>query len=238
MNKPDKAFILAAGKGTRLKPYTDKLPKPMVTVAGKPIIDHIIDKLVAESVKTIVINLHHFGNKLEGYLKSRTDVKIIFTHEPMLLDTGGGIRNGLRHFDDTAFYAINGDAFWTDGPGLSALERLWHAWDEEKMDLLLLLEPLDKMTLTKGIGDYHLKEDGKIQRALDQKGNAMFTSIRIVKPQIFRNTPEGPFSFLEIMDKCEKQNKLYGLLHDADWHHISTPEELERVNAAFREKHA
>ncbi|HBR69094.1 MAG TPA: nucleotidyltransferase family protein, partial [Rhodospirillaceae bacterium] len=185
---PRKAFILAAGKGTRMRPLTDTCPKPMVPVAGRSLIDRTLDSLVREGVTDITVNLHHLGDVLKNHLNTRQDVHICFSEESKLLDTGGGIKKALASFGDDPFFVISGDSLWTDGPGESALQRLAAAWDSEKMDILLLLQPVDKMLLTKGVGDYDLKPEGRAVRSLSQTGAYMFTSIRINSPRIFENT--------------------------------------------------
>ena len=236
MFKPDKAFVLAAGKGTRMQPYTKDKPKPMVEVGGKPLIDRTFDLLVADGIKHAVVNLHYFGNILEQHLAKRKDVTIAFSKEAVLLDTGGGVRKGARVLGDEPFYVLSGDGFWTDGPDKTALQRMAEKWDEDKMDILLLLQPVDRMILTKPVGDYDIDDDGRASRSHDKKGKYMFTSMRIMRPQAFRGTPEGPFSYLQMMDKAEEQGRLYAVIHDGAWEHISTPEDLDAVNAEIQKK--
>ena len=233
-NTPENAFILAAGKGTRLRPHTDNLPKPMVSVHGKPIIEHIVNKLQKHGIKKIIINLYYFGDRIKNYFKDRKEPKLIFSEETVLLDTGGGVKNALSFLDDKPFYLINGDAFWEDGER-SAFERLTENWNSDTMDILLLLQPINKMVLTEGVGDYDLLENGQAVRTANKTGAYMFAGIRITKPSLFENSPEGAFSFLELMDKTEKKGRLYGLEHDGTWHHISTPTDLENVNANYKE---
>lgn len=230
---PRKAFILAAGKGTRMRPLTDTYPKPMVTVAGRSLIDRTLDSLVRESVTDITVNLHYLGDVLKDHLEARQDVRMRFSEENQLLDTGGGIKRTLASFGDDPFFVISGDSLWTDGTGESSLQRLAAAWDAEKMDILLLLQPVDKMILTKGVGDYDIMPDGQAVRSIGQTGAYMFTSIRINSPRIFENTPDGAFSYLDLMDRAQAAGRLYALVHDGDWHHISTPQDLAAVNAAF-----
>lgn len=232
--KPDKAFILAAGKGTRLRPYTDTVPKPMVKAAGVSIIDHALDKLAADGVKDVVVNLHHLGDVLEDHLKNRTAPHIIFSKETELLETGGGTKKALHHFGGNPFYLLNGDALWSDGMEGTAFARLAEAWDEETMDILLLLQPVSGMTLTHGVGDYTIDHSGRAVRAADKSGDHMFAGIRIVHPRIFKDSPDGAFTFLTLMDKVQNEGRLYGIAHTGAWHHISTPEELERVDEAYR----
>jgi MurNAc alpha-1-phosphate uridylyltransferase len=232
-NKPTKAFILAAGKGTRLRPHTDTMPKPMVDIAGTSIIRRTIAKLVQAGVTDIVVNLHHLGDVLEEHLKEAQGVNIILSREDELLETGGGIKKALHHFGDEAFYIINGDALWDEGE-IPALEKLAHGWSDD-MDILLLLQPTRRMELTGAVGDYRLK-DGKAVRAKSKDGDHMFAGIRIAHPRIFHETPDGAFSFLSLMDKAEEQGRLYGLVHSGHWYHISTPEDLQSVNEAFRKR--
>ncbi len=230
---PHKAFILAAGMGTRMRPLTDTIPKPMVEVAGHSLIERTLNHLAGAGITDVTINLHYLGEKLEEHLEGHDDVRIRLSHEEELLDTGGGIAKELTHFSDESFFVISGDSLWSDGPENSALQRLSDAWDPSKMDILLLLQPTESMKLTKGIGDYHLEPDGRAVRSHTQDGAYMFTSIRINKPEIFDGCPNGAFSYLKLMDQAQKRGRLFGLVHDGDWHHISTPEDLDSVNAAF-----
>lgn len=231
--KPDRAFILAAGEGTRMRPLTNTLPKPMVELAGKPLIGHIIEKLAAEGVTDIGVNTHHLYDVIETYMANIQRPRIHVSRETALLNTGGGVKKALSILGTQPFYHINGDAFWTDGP-VPALTRLAQAWNSSKMDILMLLIPVKKMILTQGVGDYDLDDEGKASRSKEQKGQLMFTGIRITSPNIFKNIAEEHFSFLSLMDQCEKQGRLHAIVHDADWHHISTPEDLSRVNAHIR----
>ncbi len=230
---PENAFILAAGMGTRLRPYTDHCPKPMVSVGGKSVINRALDHLEAAGVEQVTVNLHYMADMLAGHLQKRASPKITFSREGELLNTGGGVKRALATMDAGPFYIINGDAVWTDGPSGSALLRLSGHFDPATMDMLLLLQPVHAMHLTHGVGDYTLGEDGRATRSREQSGDLMFTSLRIVNPEIFHDTPDGAFSFLDLMDRAEAAGRLYGLAHDGDWHHISTPEELEAVNATF-----
>lgn len=232
--KPDRAFILAAGKGTRLKPYTDYVPKPMTEIAGKSLVMHALDRLEAAGVERAVINLHYKAQLLENHLRHRpAPPQLVFSHEKELMDTGGGIKKALPALGANPFFAISGDSLWTEGPGETALSRMAQAWDGNKMDLLLLLQPVEKMTLTQGVGDYDIGPDGKAVRSRDKKGAYMWTSVRLCKPDLFADSPDGPFSFLTLMDRAESQGRLSALVHDGDWHHISTADDLERVDAAL-----
>lgn len=231
--RPDHAFVLAAGLGTRLRPYTDTLPKPLVPVNRRPLLDYIFDHLKAVGVHDVTVNLHHKPDELRKFLQSRPDLNIAQSFEEELLDTGGGVKKVLSTLGDRPFYIINGDAFWLDGPQESGLMRLQEAFDDTRMDILLLLQPVGRMILTEGVGDYDLLENGQAVRNTGKTGTHMFAGIRLCHPRVFASAPEGKFSFLQLMDQAQAQGRLYGLEHDGDWHHISTPADLEAVNAAL-----
>lgn len=234
MSKPDKAFILAAGKGTRLRPHTDTMPKPMVPIAGKSIIHRTLEKLAHENVAETVVNLYHLSPVLEEHLAGISTPRIILSHENDLLETGGGIKKALHHFGGEPFYIINGDALWDEGNNGTALARLAQAWDDSKMDILLLLQPTSSMHMTGAVGDYTVDAQGRAKRSKDRSGDYMFAGIRIAHPRVFDGSPDGAFSFLSLMDKAESEGRLYAVIHEGNWYHISTPEDLAEVDAAFR----
>ena len=236
-NKPDHAFILAAGKGTRMRPHTNNIPKPMVIINDRPIIDYTVEKLENAGVKNITINLYYLGDRIENHFKDKRSPNITFSKETELLETGGGVKLALHTMDNEPFYLINGDAFWNDKKGeKTALEQLKTNWNPEKMDILLLLQPVNNMSLTKGVGDYNIDKDGIATRTPDKSGAYMFTGIRIVNPKVFKDTPDGAFSFLECMDKAQKNKRLYGTEYKGNWHHISTPEDLKNINNTYYEE--
>ena len=232
LKKPEYAFILAAGKGTRLRPYTDTMPKPLVPVNGRPLIAYTLDKLKEAGVKYVTINTHYLGDRIKNYVSDYTGLTITISEEIDLLDTGGGVKKALDTMQGQPFYLINGDALWSD-KDTSALERLYMNWDVKTTDILLLLQDKNEMSLTQGVGDYNLKGNQNAVRALDKTGQYMFGGIRIVSPHMFDNASNGAFSFLELMDKAEQDGRLKAIVHDGDWHHISTPQDLEQVNAVF-----
>ncbi len=234
-SKPQKAFILAAGKGTRLRPYTDTIPKPMVEITGTSIIRRTIQKLKDAGVKEVVVNAHHHADLLIEHLSNISNPHIIISREDTLLETGGGIKKALHHFGHEPFYIINGDALWIDGEE-PVFEKLARVWNPDNMDILLFLLPKDKAHLSAFVGDYHLHQNGRATRARDKNGDHMFAGIRIAKPSIFGGSPDGAFSFLTLMDKAEESGRLYGMAHGSSWYHISTPEDLESVNQEFHKK--
>jgi MurNAc alpha-1-phosphate uridylyltransferase len=232
-----RGFILAAGEGTRLRPHTDTMPKPMVKIAGMPIIDYTIKALEQVGVQDIVVNTCYKAEILEAHLNQRSQPNIIISPEDTRLETGGGIKKALSYFNDEPFYIINGDALWQD-PKQShngALTRLASLWDSEKMDILLLCMDCNNFEAKEINGDYIIDDNGLAQRDLSKQGTHMFTGIRICHPRIFEDSPEGAFSFLELMDKAEKNGRLYACGYEGQWHHISTAEDLARVDTHYRE---
>jgi MurNAc alpha-1-phosphate uridylyltransferase len=240
MTMPDKAFILAAGLGTRMRPLTDSIPKPLAQVGGRTLLTRTIHQLQQTGVKKIVINTHHMAQQITDHLKDQPGPEIVLSHEPILLDTAGGIKNALQHFDGEPFFVLSGDGLWTDAAGTPALPALAAKWDPAKMDILILLQPVSTMKLTHGVGDYDILPDGRstfpIVRSHGQTGTHMFTSMRINHPRIFDGVPDGASSYLPLLDKAEKAGRLYAIEHKGDWHHISTPADLQAVNEAFASK--
>lgn len=229
----DIAFILAAGLGTRLRPYTNDIPKPMVEVGGQTMIDRALDKLHDIGIKSCVINTHYKAEILQRHLIARRNPHIIFSLEEKLFDTGGGINAALQHFDDP-FFVLSGDSVWEDAQDHNTLQTMADHWDPARMDILILLQPVETMTLTQGLGDYDLDDQGRAIRSKDKTGKYMWTSIRINKPEIFDGAPEGAFSYLELLDEAQEKGRLYGIIHDGQWHHISTPDDLHAVNEALK----
>lgn len=221
--------------GTRLRPYTDTMPKPMVPVAGKSIIRRTIEKLANAGVRDIVVNTHYLPETIESHLAEISTPRIHISRENELLNTGGGIKKALSHFSEP-FYIVNGDALWDDRPDEDAFTRLAQLWDADKMDLLLFLEPEALMKDTQFTGDYALLPDGRAARAKDKKGDHMFAGLRIAHPRIFAGSPDGAFSFLDLMDAAEHAGRLYALPHNAAWYHISTPEDLVETDHIFRSR--
>lgn len=232
-----KAFILAAGFGTRLRPYTNTVPKPMVEIAGRSLIYRTLDKLRAANIDYVVVNTHYLpdviSQHLDEYVAQHKDIEIHISYEKEVLDTGGGIVHALRHFDDEPFYVIAGDNLWEDGD-VSALTRLAQNWDDGAMDVLTLMQPVTNMVLTKGVGDYKFIDNMQVERSLDKSGTHMWTNIRLNHPRIFKEHKAAAFSFLPLMDSAQEQQRLYALEHDGEWHHISTPNDLETVDAFYK----
>ncbi|MFA7277220.1 MAG: nucleotidyltransferase family protein [Pseudobdellovibrionaceae bacterium] len=228
------AFLVCAGLGTRMKPLTESLPKPLVVLNGRPILGYVFDHLRKTAVTNITVNTHHLPQHLSSYLKSVDGFHITESYEPVLLETGGGLVKALPSLGTKPFFMINGDAFWIDGKSGSTLTALEAHYDPARMDILLCLTPVTRMKLTAGVGDYDVMPDGRLVRSLIKHGTHMFTGIRILNPAIMSGFSADKFSFLKNMDEAEKQGRLYGYVMEGDWHHISTPEDLDAVAKSFK----
>ena len=235
------AMIMAAGHATRMRPLTNNLPKPLLEVHGKPLLTHIIDHLVAENVTKIVITGHHAIEPLRDYMATLPtlypDCEFILSEEDKILETGGGLINALPYLNhDQPFYMINGDAFWVNHPSIRILKNLSDQWDQTHQKLMMLLQPCQSIDLTSPVGDYDLSKDGIATRSLDRTGAYMFAGVRICHPDILKDYKVEKFSFLEIMDAQDQINHLNGLAHKGQWYHISTPEDLQDVNALYNKR--
>ena len=223
------AFLVCAGLGTRMKPLTDTTPKPLLALSGRPILDYIFDYLRETSVNKVTVNSHHLPQQISNYLQTIKDFALTESYEPVLLETGGGLVNSLPSLGEKPFFMINGDAFWIDDTGHSTLQECEGRFDETEMDILLCLTPLSRMKLTEGVGDYDMLPDGRLRRNHCKTGSYMFTGIRILNPKIMDRFKANKFSFLINMDEAEQKGRLYGYIMNGDWHHISTPENLKKV---------
>lgn len=235
LQKPPKAFILAAGLGSRMRPITDTMPKPMVEVGGRSLIYRTLDHLRAASVREVMVNTHHKAEILAQHLQAypHSDVKILISHEPELLDTGGGVTKILDFFEDRPFYVIAGDNCVEVHPPELLLRLLAQQWDDSRMDILTYLQPLSSMRITPGVGDYDLLPSGLMRRSRNKTGAMMWTNIRLNHPRLYKGMPEGPYSFLTLLDAAEKVESLFGLECPGPWHHLSTPEDVAALNAAI-----
>jgi MurNAc alpha-1-phosphate uridylyltransferase len=229
--KPNVAMVLAAGLGKRMRPLTETLPKPLVPVAGRTLIDHVLDRIEAAGIERAVVNLHHFRATLEAHLAKRAIPRIALSPEPDLLETGGGVRRALPLLGAAPFYVANADVLWFDGRR-PALERLARAWDDARMDALLLLHPTISAFGYEGPGDYLSDTLGRLRyRRGHEIPPYIFAGVQILHPRLFKDTPEGPFSLKRLYDKAEGEGRLWGIIHDGLWFHVGTPQGLAEVEA-------
>ncbi|HVW75305.1 MAG TPA: nucleotidyltransferase family protein [Rhizomicrobium sp.] len=236
MSQIDAAMIMGAGIGSRMRPLTDDRPKPLVTVGGKPLIDHSIDRLVAAGIRRIVVNLHYKGEMLRTHLQQRQDVEIIFSDETeQLLDTGGGVVKALRHFGDAPFFILNSDSIWVERAG-SALAAMIEHWNPTRMDGLLLLADMQTAMGYDGMGDFVLKAEGHVLRARDQaRGAYAYPGVQIAHPRLFAGAPEGAFSTNLMWDRAITRGRLFGTVLDGVWIHVGTPAARDEAEAYLRQ---
>ena len=227
------AMIMGAGLGSRMRPLTDDRPKPLVTVAGKPLIDHSIDRLVAAGVTRIVVNLHYRAAMLKAHLEQRRDVEILFSDETeQLLDTGGGVVKALPLLGDAPFFILNSDSIWIEH-GTPALQAMNAAWDESRMDGLLLLADMATAIGYDGNGDFALA-DGQVVRARDSDAPPFgYLGTQIVHPRLFDGAPAGAFSTNIMWDRAIAQHRLFGTLLDGVWLHVGTPQARDEAETAL-----
>ena len=223
-------MIMAAGLGTRMRPLTNDRPKPLVTVRGRALIDHAIDRLVAAGVDLVVVNLHYKAQQLRDHLDKRTDTRIVYSVETdELLGTGGGVAKALPHFQGEPFFILNSDSVWVEGvvPALTMMQR---AWNDTAMDGLLLLASMTTAMGYEGRGDFNLASDGRLSRVPEQTSSPFaYPGVQIVHPRLFDNPPEGAFSTNLMWNRAIAQKRLFGIRLDGVWIHVGTPEAREEA---------
>ena len=235
---PATAMVMAAGLGKRMRPLTATRPKPLVEVAGKPLIDHAFDRLRAAGVRKAVVNVHYLADAMEAHLRTRVQgIEIAVSDERAeLLETGGGIARALPLIDADPFLAANADNLWVDGP-LDALKLLASGWDEARMDALLLLVPLARANCHSGRGDFHMKASGALTRR-KPRGVApfVFTGIQMVSKRLFAGElPHGAFSTNLLWDRAIAAGRLFGTVHQGLWFDVGRPECIKQAEEILRE---
>jgi MurNAc alpha-1-phosphate uridylyltransferase len=231
---PRCAMILAAGLGTRMRPLTDMMPKPLVPVGGKPLINHVLDRLAAVGVETAVVNVHHFADQIEQHLKPRRAPKIVVSDErDGVLGTGGGVVKALPLLGPDPFFHVNSDTLWIDGVKPN-LERLAVAFRPDQMDALLLLAPTATSVGYAGRGDFSMAADGRLRpRGEREVVPFVYAGIAILSPALFADTPSGAFPLTRLFDRAIEQERLFGLRLEGVWMHVGTPESVAAAEAAI-----
>ncbi len=227
-------MVLAAGFGTRMRPLTDKMPKPLVRVAGKPLIDHVLDKLANAGVTTAVVNVHYLADQIERHLAARRAPKILLSDERQtLLDTGGGVVKALPHLASKPFFHVNSDTLWIDSvtPNLT---RLAQAFDPARMDALLLLASTASSIGYHGKGDFAMNSDGTLRRRTENEVLPfVYAGVALLSPALFTDAPSGVFSLNVLFDRAAAAGRLAGLRLEGRWMHVGTPEAIAEAEAAI-----
>jgi MurNAc alpha-1-phosphate uridylyltransferase len=220
-------MVLAAGLGKRMRPLTTNIPKPLVRLKGRALIDHVLDRLAAAGVARAVVNVHYLADALEAHLKPRKTPQIVISDERgQILDTGGGVVHALPMLGSGPFLIHNSDSVWIEGVG-SNLHRLFAAWDSAAMDGLMLLASAATSLGYEGQGDFVMGNDGRlIRRGERQMAPFVFTGVSIAHPRMFEGAPQGAFSLNAPWDVAIEKGRLYGIRLDGLWMHVGTPEAL------------
>ncbi|HSQ95944.1 MAG TPA: nucleotidyltransferase family protein [Croceibacterium sp.] len=231
----DTAMVLAAGLGKRMRPLTASQPKPLVRVAGKPLVDHALDRLAEAGVAKAVVNVHYLADTLEAHVLAREAPKVTVSDErEILLETGGGMVKALPVLPDP-FFCINSDNIWLDGPK-DVFRDLSDAWDGKRMDALLALVPHRGAHNFRGKGDFNMDATGRVTRRRSGRiAPFIFTGIQLVSHRLLRDAPQGPFSTNMLWDRAIEQGRLFGVAFTGQWFEVGTPEAIPATEAALRE---
>ncbi|MGB5901324.1 MAG: nucleotidyltransferase family protein [Xanthobacteraceae bacterium] len=232
--RPTKAMVLAAGFGTRMRPLTDRMPKPLVPVAGRPLLDHVLDKLAEAGVADAVVNVHYLPDQIIDHTATRAKPRITISDErDAVLGTGGGVVKALPHLGDAPFYHLNADTLWIDGAQPN-LARLADAFDPARMDILLLMAPTADSIGYSGSGDYAMLPDGALRRRKEREVVPfVYAGVAILSPAIFAGSPSGEFALTKLFDRTGEQGRLFGLRLDGLWMHVGTPDAVQAAEQAF-----
>jgi MurNAc alpha-1-phosphate uridylyltransferase len=234
--KPTKAMVLAAGLGLRMRPLTDHMPKPLVQVAGRTLLDHVLDKLGSVGVGEAVVNVHYLPDQIIDHVATRTKPRVIISDERNeVLETGGGVVKALPLLGHEPFFHVNADTLWIDGvrPNLA---RMADAFDPERMDILLLMAPTTSSIGYGGRGDYAMLPDGALRKRKEhQVVPFVYAGVAIMSPAQFADAPAGKFSLTKMFDRANEQERLFGLRLDGVWMHVGTPDAVHAAEEAFLE---
>ena len=227
------AFVLAAGLGKRMRPITATVPKPLVEVAGKALLDHALDRAAEGGITSAVVNVHWLADLIEGHLSHRTGAPAITVSDERaeLLETGGGVKKALGQFGDAPFVVFNSDSFWLEGPEPN-LVRLIQGWDDAAMDVLLLVAPTATSLGYEGAGDFLMESDGRLLRRGERDvAPFIYAGVAVLRPELFAGTPDGAFSLNLLFDRAIARGRLHGLRLDGQWLHVGTPEAIAAAEA-------
>lgn len=234
-------MVLAAGRGVRMRPLTLSVPKPLVRLAGRALIDHVLDRLALAGVETAVVNVHYLADQLEACLAQRQNAKpaiIVSDERDELLDTGGGAKRALPMLGVGPFFIHNADTVWSEGP-TPALVHMLKLWDPVIMDCLLLLAPLSSSIGYGGKGDFAMAPDGRLTRRGERQIVPFaFAGVSLCDDRLFADSPDGPFSLNLLWDRALASERLYGARLDGRWMHVGTPEALAEAETWFEHEGA
>lgn len=233
-NAPKTAMVLAAGLGTRMRPLTNDRPKALVEVAGRALIDHVLDRLAEAAVEKAVVNVHWFADRLESHLAARIQPAVVISDERAeLLETGGGLKKARPLLGDDPVFVANIDSVWIDhGDALADLIRLW---DPERMDAALLLAKREGSIGFEGGGDFFLGDDGKLTfRGEAASAPFAYMGVHITRPDYADAGPDGPFSLSPLWRASAAAGRLFGCVLDGDWMHVGNPQARDEAETRLK----
>jgi len=235
------AMVLSAGYGARMRPLTVTMPKPLVPLMGRTLIDHVLDRLAGAGVETAIVNVHYLPEQIEAHMRaraSRPPKTVISDERPLLLDTGGGAKKALPLLGEGPFFIHNSDSVWGEGV-TPALPNMLRLWDASRMDCLLLLAPLSTSIGYAARGDFDMAPDGRLSRRGERQVVPFaFAGVSLCTAALFEDAPDGPFSLNVLWDQALAKGRLYGVRLDGRWMHVGTPQSLEEAEAAFEHEGA
>jgi N-acetyl-alpha-D-muramate 1-phosphate uridylyltransferase len=231
---PTKAMVLAAGLGVRMRPLTDHIPKPLLRVAGRALLDHVLDKLAEAGVGEAVVNVHYLPDQIIDHVAIRKRPRVIISDErDQVLGTGGGVVKALPLLGQGPFFHVNSDTMWIDGVRTN-LARLAEAFDPARMDILMLMAPTTTSIGYGGSGDYAMLPDGALRKRREhQVVPFVYAGAAIMSPSLFADAPAGEFSLTRMFDRANEQERLFGLRLDGVWMHVGTPDAIHAAEQAF-----
>jgi N-acetyl-alpha-D-muramate 1-phosphate uridylyltransferase len=233
---PRTAMVLAAGLGTRLRPVTETIPKPLIEINGRSLLNHAIDRLALVGVERVVVNVHYKAAMVAAQLARRDHPRIEISHERELLDTGGGVACALPLLGDV-FFVVNSDVFWLDGED-RALQRLAAAFDPECMDAILLLQRTVTAVGYEGSGDYLIDPSGCPHRRGEREvAPFLFAGLQLLHRRAFAGIFDHVFSLVRLFDCAEEAGRLSAVVHDGEWFHIGTPQGLSATRERLSSRH-
>ena len=231
---PKSAMILAAGLGTRMRAVNDAVPKPLIELNGRTMLDRAIDHIADAGVAQIVVNTHYLAETVAAHLARRQQPRIELSHEPELLETGGGVAKALPLLDET-FFVVNSDVFWLDGVE-PALHRLAGAFDPERTDAVLLFQRTVDALGYEGSGDYFLDALGTPRRRGEREiAPYLFTGVQLLHRRAFDGIAERVLSLNRVYDRAAAASRLHAIVHDGECYHVGTPDAyaatVQRLNS-------
>ncbi|EQB32325.1 nucleotidyltransferase family protein [Sphingobium ummariense] len=229
----DTAMLMAAGLGKRMRPLTATRPKPLVKVAGKPLMDHALDRLEAGGIRKVVVNVHYLADTVEAHIAARKDgIEFAVSDErAKLLETGGGLMKAKPLLGEEPFFCANSDNLWVDGPNetLGVMRRIW---DPGRMDALLLLVPLARANCHRGPGDFHMDATGRLaRRKTAHVAPFVFTGVQILSPSLLTDPPSDVFSTNVFWNRAIEAGRCYGVSHQGLWFDVGTPQAIPVVES-------